>query len=98
MNTATILQVPVSKTLRDRAAKAAEDSGFSSLQEAVRVFLSQFAARNLHVTFSPSPIRLSPKNDKRYEKMMEEIEKGIVEPFTAHSTEDLMGHLNDKNS
>lgn len=98
MNTATILQVPISKTLRDQAAKAAEDSGFSSLQEAVRVFLSQFAARNLHVTFTSSPIRLSFRNDKRYEKMAKEIEKGIVKPFIANSAEDLMRHLNDKNS
>lgn len=34
----TVLQIPLSKDLRVKSLKAAEDLGFSSLQEVVRVF------------------------------------------------------------
>jgi hypothetical protein len=36
----TVLQIPMSKTLRDKATQAAKEQGFSSLQEYVRVFLT----------------------------------------------------------
>ncbi len=47
----TILQVPISKDLRDDAAVAASSLGFSSLQEAVRVFLTQLAEGRIKITF-----------------------------------------------
>ncbi len=39
----TILQVPMKKELRDKAAIKAGELGFSSLQEPVRIFLKQLA-------------------------------------------------------
>ena len=39
----TIIQVPVDKKLRDKAAKRAKKDGFSSLQELVRFFLKKLA-------------------------------------------------------
>jgi hypothetical protein len=39
----TILQIPMKKELRDKAAIKAGELGFSSLQEPVRIFLKQLA-------------------------------------------------------
>lgn len=36
-----ILQIPMDKKLRDEATKVAKVQGFSSLQELIRVFLTQ---------------------------------------------------------
>jgi hypothetical protein len=47
----TILQVPLSKQLRLQAAQAAEAQGFSSLQEAVRVFLQELAIGTIQLRF-----------------------------------------------
>lgn len=96
MNT-TIIQVPISKTLRNKALEAAVDSGFSSIQDAIRVFLSQLVAKKVEITFRPTPIMLSAKNDRRYTKMISEIESGKVKPFVAHSAKELMNHLHGKD-
>lgn len=61
----TILQVPLDKQLKSNAEKIASDQGFSSLQEIVRVFLTQLASNRVKVTLQESVI-LSPKNEKRY--------------------------------
>ena len=45
------LQVPVSKDIKIAAQEKAQAMGFSSLQEAVRVFLYQFAAGKVDVSF-----------------------------------------------
>ena len=50
MNNVT-LQVPVSREIKLAAQKRATEMGFSSLQEAVRVFLYQFAAGKVDVSF-----------------------------------------------
>ncbi|MBI2196059.1 hypothetical protein HYU45_00410 [Candidatus Daviesbacteria bacterium] len=73
----TILQVPISKQLRDQAASSAHKMGFSSLQETVRVFLRQLAEEEIKVRFEET-VKLSPKAIKRYNKMIDEIEQGKV--------------------
>lgn len=93
----TIIQVPVSKTLRERALATAISSGFSSIQEVIRVFLSQFATKEIGITFAPKAIKLSAKNDRRYAKMIEEIKFGKVKPFVARSVNELMDHLHGKD-
>jgi antitoxin component of RelBE/YafQ-DinJ toxin-antitoxin module len=92
MNT-TVLQVPISKVLRADAIAVAKDSGFSSLQEVVRVFLSQFVKKEVAVTFEKYPtVALSAKNDKRYDKMIDNFKKGInVKSFD--NADDLMDDL-----
>ena len=60
MNT-TIIQVPISKSLRDQAVKVAHDSGFSSLQDVIRLFLKLFADGKINATFEPKFIQLPPK-------------------------------------
>lgn len=92
MNT-TILQVPLSKTLRSEANVVAKDSGFSSLQEVVRVFLSKFAKREVGISIEEFPaIALSAKNEKRYNKMIKDFDNGLnVKSFD--NVDDLMDDL-----
>ena len=77
----TILQIPISKTLKKNAAEAATEHGFSSVQEVIRVFLQKFANRQIRLNIESMPvIKLSKRVEKRYDKMMKEIKagKGIV--------------------
>lgn len=93
----TILQVPLKKELRAKAAKAAERAGFSSLQEAVRVLLTHLSERPLNISFEYPPVKLSPKAARRYDKMSKEMDSGkdIAKTFKASdSIDDIMDWLN----
>lgn len=75
MNTTT-LQVPISKDLKSSATVVAQDYGFSSLQEIVRVILTKLARRQLVIQIEEAPIKLSTKAEKKYLKMEKDFEKG----------------------
>lgn len=76
MNT-TILQVPILKSLRDEAVLVAKDSGFSSLQDVVRLMIAKFAKREIGVTLEQFPsVKLSAKNAKRYDKIVNDYLAG----------------------
>ena len=88
----TVLQVPIDVTVKDKAQKAAELQGFSSLQEVVRVFLNKLSTNSLEVGFYDVGIKLSTKAEKRYEKMLKGLkENKNVSKFS--STEDLLSVL-----
>ena len=70
----TVLQIPMSSDLRQKSEKAAENQGFSSLQEVVRVFLNKFANGDLTLNFEMPQIKLSPKAEKRYQKIIQDYE------------------------
>lgn len=91
MNT-TILQIPITKQLRNQAATIAEQEGFSSLQEAVRLFLKQFSAKKIAVSFTQQ-VLLSEKNDIRYAKMINDIKSGKVKTKSFTDTNKLMAYL-----
>ena len=78
MNNRTVLQVPMPKNLKTTAEAAAYDYGFSSLQETVRIFLKKLAEKTIEINFieKPKPIQLSAKAIKRYNKMIDDVEKG----------------------
>jgi len=86
------LQIPVKEDLRNRAMKVAKEQGFSSLQEAVRVFLGQFAARRVSVTFT-NVDTLSPKNERRYVRMISDVARGKTKTKQFHDVASLMEHL-----
>jgi hypothetical protein len=90
----TILQIPMSKELRFQAEKAALEEGFSSLQETVRLFLQKLAKKAISITFyeQPKTIQLSPKAIKRYNKMIDDVEKGR-NIYCAKDINDLMAQL-----
>lgn len=90
----TVLQIQVSKQLKTNAEKAALSQGFSSLQEAVRIFLNRFAKGSMRITFEEEEtIQLSEKASKRYEKMDKDIESGKVKPEVFHDIDSLMEYL-----
>lgn len=90
----TILQVPISKKLRDQAAFSARKMGFSSLQETIRIFLNQLASNEVAITFQSSVVKLSKKNDRRYTKMISDIENGKVKLKSFSSIDKMMDYLN----
>lgn len=90
----TILQVPISKQLRDQATSSAQKMGFSSLQETVRVFLRKLAEEEIKIQFEET-VKLSPKAIRRYNKMIDEIEQGKVKTKSFSDVDSLMKHLNE---
>jgi antitoxin component of RelBE/YafQ-DinJ toxin-antitoxin module len=89
----TILQVPMNQQLKSNAEKAATEQGFSSLQEVVRVFVTNFASHKVEIGLHGS-VLLSPKNEKRYLKMTEDFDSGH-DTFSADGTTDLVSRLNE---
>jgi len=87
-----VLQIPIHATLRQAAEKQALEQGFSSLQEAVRVFLNKLAKGAIGVKFEEATL-LSSKNAKRYDKMVTEIESGKVKTESFTDVDALMDHL-----
>lgn len=76
MNTVT-LQVPMDKNLRDAASSAAREQGLSSLQEAIRVYLTKLANRQVGIgIIKESVTQLSPKNESRYLHMQADFKSG----------------------
>ncbi|MBD3279921.1 hypothetical protein GF389_00150 [Candidatus Dojkabacteria bacterium] len=72
-NNKSLFQVPMVKTLRQKAEKKAEKDGFSSLQELTRVFLSGYV-NGVYNVFIDSRDRLSPEAAMRYSDMIREHE------------------------
>jgi len=71
-----IVQVPMHKELKQKADLVARKNGFSSLQDAIRMFLTKFANGQLTVSIEEPDERLSPKAEKRYAKIISDIKKG----------------------
>ena len=89
------LQVPMSEELRLAAQEAALEQGFSSLQEAVRIFLSKLAERTISVVFAPKAEKLSPTAEKRYLKMLKDIDSG-KNWYKANSPEEFLEQISNK--
>ena len=88
-----IMQVPMEKSLKTSSEVVARDMGFSSLQEAIRVFLHKLSNRELTISLKEPLERLSPKAERRYVKMLKEIKegKGITK---TNNVDELMAILN----
>ena len=91
MNT-TIIQGPVSKVLRNQAMRAAQENGFSSIQDAIRLFLTKLARKQIAVNLEDTATPLSWKNEQRYIKMDKDFEKG-KNVYHATSVKELMKQL-----
>lgn len=88
----TVIQVPVSADLREKAEIAASKQGFSSVQEMVRVFLTQVASDEINVKFTEKPVVLSPKKAAEYDKMIEDVKSGRVKTKTFKDVKSLDEH------
>ncbi len=95
MNTKTILQVPIDKDLKKQATLVANEMGFSSLQETIRLFINKLITREIGISFISSVpvVKLSKENAKRYDQMLNDIESGKVETIKTKNTKDLMKQL-----
>ena len=89
----TVLQIPMNTQLKRDAENVAFAQGFSSLQEAVRLFLTKLAEKRIELTFQET-VRLSPRAIKRYDKMIDDIESGRVKTKTFLDVPSLMKDLN----
>jgi len=89
-----IMQVPLSKTLKMESESVARDMGFSSLQEAIRVFLRKLTQHELTFTLREPSERLSPKAEKRFMKMLEDVKSGKVKTKSFTNVDDMMTYLN----
>ncbi len=90
----TILQVPMQQSLRDEAMKVAEDHGFSSLQEAIRVLLHKFSRREITIDVSTKDERLSPKAERRYAKIVADIKSGKTKTKSFTNLDEMFAYLN----
>lgn len=91
----TVLQVPLPKELKINAEQAAHEAGFSSLQEVLRVFMKKFASKKIDLAFEEEITYLSPKAEKRYIKIMHDIESGKEKVYTARDADDLLEQLHN---
>ena len=93
MNTTT-LQVPISKRLKASATVVAQEYGFSSLQEVVRVLLTKLSKKELSVSVEQFPaVKLSAKNAKRYDKIVDDYLSGKLKTKSFDNVDDLMEDL-----
>lgn len=90
----TVLQIPLPKELKLSAEKAAQEAGFSSLQEVLRIFMNKFASKKINIAFEEEVTYLSPKAEKRYLKITEDFKKGR-NVYTARNVDDLMKQLHE---
>lgn len=93
-----ILQVPVDATVKVQAQKMANQIGFSSLQDAVRLFLANLAAGKLSAGFvaaqTPDEI-LTPAQEKVLTKKYLQVKKDIAvgKGITVSSVDEMMKYL-----
>lgn len=75
MDNRVILQVPMTRSLKEQAEAVASDYGFSSLQEIIRVLLHKLAKKTLDISIRETEeiIHLSPAAEKRYKKAFDDI-------------------------
>lgn len=88
-----ILQVPMPPELKSKAEAASARMGFSSLQESIRVWLSNIVRQTPIVRYEESPVQLSPRAIRRYNKMIDDIDSGKEPVYIAHDTKDFFDQL-----
>lgn len=90
-----IVQVPTTKKLKAAATKRAEDLGFSSLQEILRLFMTKLSRGEVNVSLEENVEYLTPQEnrvlERRYKEFLSDKKKGKT--FTAHSVEEMMEQL-----
>lgn len=90
-----ILQVPMTKELKEKAEAVSLDMGFSSLQETIRVLLNKLAKRefSLKVEEQVEEItHLSPAAERKFKKAVADIKAGRNVTKT-NNTEELLNLL-----
>lgn len=89
----TILQIPITKSFRDKVSDVVIEMGFSSLQDYLRLIMKKTLTKEIDITVGPKPIVLSAKNAKRYDKMVEDYLSGKVKTKSYSDVEELLNDL-----
>jgi hypothetical protein len=92
-----ILQVPITRSIRDDMASFVENIGLSSIQDYVRLIFKKSLSGEIGVHVGPKPIVLSAKNAKRYDKMVEDVLSGKVKTKSFDNVDKMMEYLNSDN-
>ena len=73
-----IVQVPMSRDLKEKAEVVSSDLGFSSVQETIRVLLTKLSKRefSLKVEETEEITYLSPVAERKFKKAVEDIKAG----------------------
>jgi antitoxin component of RelBE/YafQ-DinJ toxin-antitoxin module len=73
-----ILQVPISQQLKISAEAVSSDMGFSSLQEAIRIFLTKLSKKEMSIKIEEAGeiVDLSPTAARRFKKAVADIKAG----------------------
>lgn len=87
----SVLQVPINKQLKNQALIAASNLGFSSLQETVRVFLTQLTQNNVSVSFTSTNLSASAQN--RYQSIDKDIKNNKNLSASFDNADSLIKHL-----
>lgn len=87
-----ILQVPMSRELKEKAEAVSADYGFSSLQETIRILLKKLATKRLKFEIYEEEINLSPQAERRYRKMEKDFRKGR-NVYSADSVDEFFNQL-----
>ncbi len=75
----TIVQVPMSQDLKEKAELVSADMGFSSLQETIRVLLTKLSKREFTFRVEEAEeeiTKLSPAAERKLKKAAEDIKAG----------------------
>jgi hypothetical protein len=99
VNNTTIIQVPTTKSFRNEMAKIATDMGFSSLQDLIRFSLTQIKNKLLVPTMASAypDVKLTTKNNRRYSKIIDDIDSGKEITLKFNNNRDMFNYLNDPN-
>lgn len=73
-----VVQVPMSRELKEKAEMVSTDLGFSSIQETIRVLLTKLSKRefSLKVAETEEITHLSPAAERKFKKAVEDIKAG----------------------
>lgn len=73
-----VVQVPMSRDLKEKAEVISSDLGFSSVQEAIRVLLTKLSKRefSLRIEEVEEVKYLSPRAERKFKKAVEDIKAG----------------------
>ena len=78
MQQIAVVQVPMSKQLKEKAESVSADLGFSSIQEIIRVLLTKLSKKELSLKVEEVEeiTHLSPAAERKFKKAVADIKAG----------------------
>lgn len=87
------IQVPLKASIKKKAEQVAEDYGYSSIQEVIRIFLTNFSKGDIQLQLRNTHAveYISPEFEAFLEKREKEFKKAIKarKAYTIHSAKEL---------